>query len=371
MARLWGKEWTREELEQRVGDVLQIGGVRLIELADGKERGVRAAQFRTGSGLSFTVLIDRGLDISHADWCGRSMNWRSMTEDAHPHFHEPTGEPNALGWVRTFYGGLMTTCGLNWSGAPCLDEKAGPTRLGARQLGLHGYISHTPAKNVYADGEWDGDEYRMWVRGKCQEGLVFGENLILHREISTTLGSNAIRVRDRVENSGYDRPEHMILYHLNVGFPAVDGDSELLTPSKSITARDEAAEHGKDKAYLLDPPTQDYHEKAYFHDMNAGPDGVTGAAVVNRRLGFGVYCKYRVDQLPYFCQWKMMGQRNYVVGMEPCNSLPLGRVAEREAGRLQYLEPRESRDYELELGALTSADEIAEFEAQVNAWRHH
>src|SRR5688572_32739857 len=48
-------------------------------LADGKERGVRAAEFRTGTGLAFTVLLDRGLDISHAEWCGKAMNWRSMT----------------------------------------------------------------------------------------------------------------------------------------------------------------------------------------------------------------------------------------------------------------------------------------------------
>ncbi|HEU4753206.1 MAG TPA: DUF4432 family protein, partial [Armatimonadota bacterium] len=177
MPTLWGRHWTRAELEQRVGDLLQIGGVRLVELADGKERGLRAAQFRTGSGFGFTVLIDRGLDISHADWSGRPLNWRSLTEDAHPAYFEPEG----LGWLRTFYGGLLVTCGLNWAGAPCHDPHAGPARLGPRDLGLHGRISHIPAKNVWADGAWEGDEYRMWVRGRCQEGLVFGENLVLER----------------------------------------------------------------------------------------------------------------------------------------------------------------------------------------------
>jgi hypothetical protein len=369
MARLWGKEWTRAELEQRVGDILQIGGVRLIELADGKERGVRAAQFRTGSGLAFTVLLDRGMDISHADSNGRALNWRSMTEDAHPMYFEPTGEPGGLGWVRTFYGGLMTTCGLNWAGAPCRDEQAGPARLGARDLGLHGYISHTPAKNVYADGAWEGDEYRMWVRGRCQEALVFGENLILHREISTKLGSNAITVRDRVENAGFDRAEHMLLYHINIGFPALDAGSELLSPSRSITPRDDAAAEGQEAARLLDAPMHNYHEKAYFHDLGTAPDGTTGTAVVNRALGFGVYVKFNRNELPYYTQWKMMGQRNYVVGMEPANCLPVGRAAERDAGRLQYLEGREEREYTLELGALTSPEEIAAFEAEVAGWQ--
>jgi hypothetical protein len=357
MPRLWGKDWTREELEQRVGDLQQIAGVRLLELADGKERGARAAQFRTGTGLAFTVLIDRGLDISHADWCGRSMNWRSMTEDAHPAYFEPEG----LGWVRTFYGGLLVTCGLSWVGAPCHDPDAGPARLGPRDLGLHGYISHTPAKNVWADAAWEGDDYRMWVRGRCQEGLVFGENLVLQREISTRLGSNSLTVRDRVENAGYDRVEHMILYHINIGFPAVDEGSELLAPSLKVTPRDAAAEEGADRAAMLDPPIPGYHEKAYFHDLGAAADGTTGTAIVNRRLGFGVYVKFNRRELPFYSQWKMMGQRNYVVGMEPANCLPLGRTVERQAGRLQYLEPRETREYALELGALTSPEEIDEF----------
>jgi hypothetical protein len=64
----------------------------------------------------------------------------------------------------------------------------------------------------------------------------------------------------------------------------------------------------------------------------------------------------------------MMGQRNYVVGMEPANCLPLGRPTERDAGRLQYLEGRQEREYHLEIGALTSFEEIAAFEAEAAAW---
>jgi len=365
MARLWGRDWTREELEQRVGDLLQIGGVRLVELADGKERGARAAEFRTGSGFAFTVLLERGMDISHAEWCGRALNWRSMTDDVHPAYFDPRG----LGWVRSFYGGLLVTCGLHWAGAPCVDEEARPRRLGARDLGLHGLISHTPAKNVHADGAWEGDEYRMWVRGRCQEAMVFAENLILQREIAAYLGGNCLTVHDRVENAGFDPTDHELLYHINIGFPAVDGDSELLSPSREIIPRDDDARAGADRSHVLDDPTPDYQEKAYFHELGAAPDGSTGTAIVNRRLGFGAYVRFNQRELPYFCQWKMMGQRNYTVGMEPANCLPIGRAAEREAGRLAVLAPREVRTYHLELGALTGVEEIAAFEAQVARWR--
>ena len=43
MPKLWGRDWTRQELEQRVGDMRQIAGVRLLQLDDGNERGARAA----------------------------------------------------------------------------------------------------------------------------------------------------------------------------------------------------------------------------------------------------------------------------------------------------------------------------------------
>lgn len=364
MPTLWGREWTRGELEARVGDMRQVAGVRLVELDDGRERGARAAEFHTGTGFRFLVLIDRGLDISQADYCGRSLAWQSMTGDAHPAYFEPEG----LGWLRTFYGGLLATCGLNWMGAPCHDPEAGPKRLGPRDLGLHGRISHLPASNVYADAGWEGDRYRLWVRGKMREAIVFGEDLLLTREISAYLGENRLFVRDRVENVGSERSEHMLLYHVNIGFPAVDEGAELLAPSRSIRPRDAEAAEGVERATRLDPPIRGYHEKAYFHDLAAGPDGRTATAIANRALGHGAYLRWPLAALPHYSQWKMMGQRNYVVGMEPGNALPLGRVTERAEGRLQYLEPGEAREYELEIGALTSREEIEAFEREIGGW---
>ena len=218
MPQLWGREWSREELERRVGDLSQIAGVRLVELADGKERGVRAAEIKTGSGLSCTVLIDRGLDISTAEYNGKALAWRSMTQDAHPAFFEPEG----LGWLRTFYGGLLVTCGMTYAGAPGEDQ--------GQSYGLHGRVSHLPARNVYADAAWEGDRYRVWVRGKCQESVVFSENLLLTREVSAYLGESRLFVYDVVENVGHARTEHMYLYHINIGQPLASPLGRLSEP---------------------------------------------------------------------------------------------------------------------------------------------
>jgi hypothetical protein len=356
MATLFGRQWTRAELMQRVGDILQVGGPRLVTLGDGKERGVRAVECRTGSGFQFTVLLDRGLDIAAAEYCGKSLAWRSMTEDAHPAYFEREG----LGWLRTFYGGLVVTCGLTQAGAPTVDQ--------GQPLGLHGRVSHLPAKNVWVDGAWEGDEYRFWVRGKLQEAVVFGENLQLTREISARLGENHLTIRDTVENLGYARTEQMLLYHINIGFPAVDEGSELISPTRAATPRDAEAEKGKEEYARLSAPVPGYKEKCYFHEMATGPGGVVKAAIANRALGHAAYVRYQKSQLPNFTEWKMMGQGNYVIGMEPANCLVMGRADERARGTLQFLEPGERREYELEIGVLTSREEIDTFAAEVAAY---
>jgi hypothetical protein len=88
------------------------------------------------------------------------------------------------------------------------------------------------------------------------------------------------------------------------------------------------------------------------------------SAIVNPDLdgGFGVYVTYNKNELPYFCEWKMMDQGTFVVGMEPANALVMGRPKERELGRLQSIEPGEVRRYSLEIGVVAGNDQISELE---------
>ena len=39
-----------------------------MTLGDGVERGIRLLEFRTGTGLRFTVLVDRALDIADCEY---------------------------------------------------------------------------------------------------------------------------------------------------------------------------------------------------------------------------------------------------------------------------------------------------------------
>lgn len=77
-------------------------------LGDGMERDVRLLEFRTGSGFSFDVVVDRAFDIGRCELNGYPLSWFFGVGFARPWFHEPEG----LGFFQTFGGGLLTTCGL-------------------------------------------------------------------------------------------------------------------------------------------------------------------------------------------------------------------------------------------------------------------
>ena len=88
-------------------------------------------------------------------------------------------------------------------------------------------------------------------------------------------------------------------------------------------------------------------------------------ALVNRRLGLGLYIKQRPDQLPWLWQWKQLGQGAYVAGVEPANCFGRGRADDRARGTLRFLEPGEKQAYNLEIGVLDSAGRIAELERRI------
>ncbi|MBI2435533.1 MAG: aldose 1-epimerase family protein, partial [Candidatus Hydrogenedentes bacterium] len=314
-------------------------------------RPARAALFHTGSGLEITVLLDRCLDIAAASFQGRAMGWRSTTGDVAPHYFEPEG----IRWLRSYFGGLVTTCGLTHVGAPRPESAL----LGN---GLHGRIGHTPARNVHVTQEWEGDRYVLSVSGEMRETMVFGENLRLRRTVSTALGEHRFWITDVLTNDGFSPTPFMLLYHCNIGWPALDKGSRILAPARQVAPRDAEAQKGKEHWALMDGPTHGYREKVYYHDMQADKDGMVTVALVNdgfaRDAGFGVYVKYAQDTLPRFVQWKQMGEQDYVLGFEPCTCGVEGRQVDEELGLMHVLDPGESRTFRLEFGAITTQKEV-------------
>lgn len=346
MANIFGKKWTRQALLAHVGDIAQIAGVRLAELSDGPGRGVRIAEFYTGSGFEFTVLLDRGLDIHDASLKGTPLAFTSALGPSHPAFYDPAG----TGWLRNFHGGWLNTCGLTNVGVP------GEDALGA--FGMHGFASNLPARLIGYGGEWRSDDYEIWVEASLRETAFFGVNLQLTRRISALLGQSELQITDRVENFGDDEAPFMLLYHCNFGFPVVAAGSRLVVNQKSVQPRDAAAKPGLGSHLEMDPPQAGYAEQVFFHQLNADEHGFVTAAVVNDAIALAGTVCYRQAELPNLIQWKQMGRGTYVLGLEPANCLVLGRAAERQRGTLQMLQPGESREMVLRLGAVEGLEAI-------------
>ena len=349
MPRLFGAEYSPEDLRRMTGTMGQIAGVRLSELVDGKARGIRVASVYTGGGLSFQVLLDRAMDIGAADYAGRPLAW------VHPALGGPEHyDAQGYGWARTFGGGLVTTCGLTFFGHP--EQDAGES------LGLHGRISHTPAEKVRVTEEWRGDNYVLEIEGQARQAVLGGENLLLTRKISTWMGASALTIEDTVRNDGYLETPHMILYHCNFGFPVVSPSSELIVDDEHVNPRDEPARAGFADRMRFEPPQPGYAEQVFFHKPRVDAEGFSQAAIANRALGFGAYIRYRAADLPYLAQWKLMGARDYVCALEPANQWETPRYLLRKEGRLMFLAPGQEVHYHVEIGALVDDRAIAEFE---------
>lgn len=272
---------TKQELLQRIGSVEQIGGIRDFTFNDGRSKGVRAIEINTGC-LRLTVLPDRCMDIAQAEYKGNALAWISKTGITAPSYYEKDGN----NWLRGFYGGLITTCGLRNLGTP----------VGAQ--GLHGRIANTPAEKISVKAEWVGDEYIMQVSGVMRECVVFGENLLLKRTITTKLFSNEFTLSDTIINQGFNDEDVAICYHCNFGYPLVNEGAKIINVPAEV-ADITAPIHNKQEECI----PVDYTE-----------DTVT-VGIENDNLG--AYMTFNRDTLPDFLIWKMMGQSEYVVGLEP------------------------------------------------------
>src|SRR3954451_14757499 len=114
MVQLYGRAWTRAELSRYVADMGQLAGIRPVMYQDGPEAGVRALEFRTGAGLSFTVLAERAMDVGLAEIDGVPLSFLPGVWYVHPAYYSVHGSAS----VQTFPGGLFVTGGLDSYGQP-------------------------------------------------------------------------------------------------------------------------------------------------------------------------------------------------------------------------------------------------------------
>jgi hypothetical protein len=364
MVKLFGKNLTRLQVEERTGSLAQFAGVRLMTLEDGVERGIRSLEFRTGSGLKFNVLIDRAFDIADCEYKGQSIGWQSPTGFRNPALHEYEGE-GGLAWMRSF-SGLLVTCGLDHI-LFMNEENADHFNYSPRKTissSLHGRVGTIPGKLLSYGEAWDGDECTLYCEGLIVQATVFGEDLHLIRRIEVKLGTSEIHLKDRVVNHGFYRTPHMLCYHINIGYPVLDEGSQYLAP---IISTPWAAHAGTDYQKQgvgynpLPAPQKNFHEQVWQHDLAGDVEGRTTTAIVNPNLNLGFSVEVDLKEFPAQFEWQNFQKGMYAIGIEPSTNHVLGKPFALERDELIWLEHNDERSYhsvfrvhegEEEIGAL-------------------
>jgi hypothetical protein len=339
MPTIFGNQYTRDDLEKYTSTIEQIAGLRSFVYDDGKARGLRAVEVWTGGGLRFTVYLDRALDIGPAEFAGTPLAW------LHPALGVPAQyESGGYGWLRTFGGGLVTTCGLTHFGQPDQEDN--------QAHGLHGRISNQPAQNVCVNAAWQGDDYLLTVTGQVRQAVLFGENLLMTRRITTRLGAKSLTIEDTIRNEGFRVSPFMLLYHCNFGFPLAAPGSQVEVDDLEMRPRDASAAVGLDEYSRLGE-TSPAREQVFFHTPRPDAQGLVSVAIRNPQINLGVQMRYRAAELPALSQWKNFFPGEYVCALEPCTNHEGQRAQLRQDGRLRELVPGEQVNTFLEISVVS------------------
>lgn len=313
-----------------IGHTSQISGVELHRLIGGKGDGMRLLEVRNGLGLDFTISVDRCCDISRLYFKGDNYAYFSPCGYVAPSYYDDKG----IGFLKSFTAGFLTTCGLTSVGNPSYDDN--------QELPLHGTISNTPAEQI----NFFEDDEKIVINAVINQMNIFSDKLMMYRKIICFKKHNQIIIEDCIENCGDKKAPIMILYHMNIGYPLLSEKSELYIPSNNVIARNEHAQKDLDKWNIINEPEPNFIEQCYYHQFT-NEEGVAG--IYNPDIDKGLVIKFNTNVLDYFVQWKMLGVRDYVLGLEPGNCHPDGRDIMRKENKLKFLKPNQKVTYKVEI----------------------
>ena len=337
----------KKELYRRVGDMSQLYGVRRVTYTDGPARGMAAIEAESASGLRFTALEGRGLDVYEMYYKGMNLCFRTKNGlVSGDRFSTIPGE-----FARTMNGGMFFTAGLSNVGGDVTED--------GKYYPAHGRQDGAPASEVYAFT--DDETLNIEIGGKLREAQLFGENLHLTRRLTAPAEAPELVIDDTLENLATRPADIAILYHCNLGYPFLDEGVRFYKSGGTVTPRNADAEAGLATYDVMTAPQDNVPEQVFLHKNLPAADGLATALAVNEKLELGFYVRYAVDTLPNLAQWKSMAAGDYVLGIEPTNNLLRGRVEERKAGGLTTLAPFESIRFHVVLGVLDGMHKIDAF----------
>lgn len=339
--------------------------VRRLMLHGGKQEGVVLVLIENGA-MNITLVPTRGMGILRVEAGDVRLGWDSpVKEVVHPAFVDLSSR-GGLGWIEGFNEWLCR-CGLESNGQP------GPDRFinnvgdeAVMELTLHGRIANLPAHEVVLEVQ-RVPPYRLTVRGRVDERMLFGPKLELESELTTEPGSLALHITDHVTNRAGQAQEFELLYHINFGSPLLEEGARLAAPAAVARPFNQRAVEGLQTFAEYAGPTPGFVEQVYFLELRADTQRRTQVVLHNRAADRGARLAWSLDELPYFTLWKNTAAEadGYVTGLEPGTNYPQHRSIERRHGRVPVLQPGECRSFTLECEVLPTSEAVSQALAAV------
>jgi len=317
-----------------LGHPSQLSGVERHRIEGGRGDGLEVLEIRNGKGLEMMLCPSRNNDILRLSVNGINIGYFSPCGYAHPAYFDRTG----ANFLRNFTAGYMTTAGLENVGTPNNDE--------GEDFGLHGSIGNTPCEQY----SYEEDVESITVKSVTSDEFIFNRKLKLYRVLTISKKKNSFNLFDEIVNTNDHDEVVEILYHQNMGYPLVDEDSILKINSSKVLGRNAHATDNLDNWMKMQKPTAGYEECCFYHYFD-GPEAKIELS--QPKLNLKLVMTYDPKVLPYFTEWKMMGVREYVLGLEPGNCTPDGRNLVRKAGNLVVLKPGDKKQYTYDVSFVT------------------
>ena len=336
------------QLRKYAGDLSGLYGMQDLTYNEGKAKGMRAIHLKNGQGLEATLLPDRCLDIPYFSYKGINLGLVTKVGLSAPAYYYDDGGTRSF--LQQFNAGLLTTCGITYSGAAY--------EVDGRKHGLHGVIGNTPCTNVNKEEMYEEDEVVLQVSGLVQEACVFGEYVVMHRKIKMQTESNVIHIIDTIENRDYDPVPLMYLFQFNFGYPLLDAGCRIYFSTEKVEARDEIAQKGFDKYDYIEEPEINRPEECFIH---TGGEGNHFGLLHNEKLGLAAAVHFNIEDLPYFNEWKCMKAGDYALGLEPSTCGFWGLKYALEKDIVEYLQPGETKTLQVSIEVLDDAERINDY----------
>jgi len=350
----------------RFENIHQMGGIQLGVLqptfGGGLSEGSRVALVNTGSGLRFTVALDRGGDIVDAHYNQHSLAYLSPNGLRRPNH----AYNQKFDWLANWPAGLVTTCGPQYIGHPRTEDD--------QEIPLHGNYSNTPSEvQMVLNPDLPRGKREMLISLVTRDSRMFGPVIEVRRQIQCILGEPVIHIYDQVTNRATTKAAHHWLYHVNLGYPLLNagsrfiykGDLTHFVESPEPKGGTKSPTRAKlEKLKRASGPIKAHRgngEYCVLLDPIADKDGLCHVGLVNPKLNLALELEYPQNCLPRLTNWQHFDEGSYVTGIEPYSGSLIGKDRDTHKTAEQYLAPGQTKRYQMTIRIHGDRKSVAAF----------